>query len=68
MKLFTDVEGDTSTTRIFECCIIITIILLSFVSVITGKDIGSNISNMLTYIALGCEAKKATEYVSVRKK
>lgn len=65
---FTDVTGDISSTRIFEAGIIITVITISFISVITGKDLGSNTANMLqfitSFVVLGCEGKKAVEYLT----
>jgi hypothetical protein len=64
---FTDIGGDISSTRIIEACIIGTVIIISFISVITGKDLGTNTSNMLQFITsfaiIGCEGKKATEYM-----
>jgi hypothetical protein len=65
---FTDIAGDLSSTRIFEGLIIITVIVISFLSVITGKDLGTNTANMLqfitSFVVLGCEGKKAVEYMT----
>jgi hypothetical protein len=68
MGLFSDVEGDISSTRIFEALIIATVIIIAFISVFTGRDIGSNVANMLQFIisfaVIGCEGKKAIEYIA----
>lgn len=69
--LLKDAENDNSSTRVFELIIIITIIIISFISVITGKDIGINTANMLQWIGglsiIGCESKKAVEYYTEKK-
>jgi hypothetical protein len=65
---FTDVAGDVSSTRIFEAGIILTVIIIAFLSVITGKDLGTNTANMLQFITsftlISCEGKKGLEYLS----
>lgn len=71
MKIFEDVEGETSSTRVFEACIVATAIIVSFISVFTGKDLGSNVADMLqfitTFIVGSCEAKKGFEYYTKMK-
>lgn len=71
MNLFSDVSGDVSSTRVFEACIILTVIIVTFISVLTGKDLGNNVAEMLKFITSfvigGCEAKKAIEYYSNKK-
>jgi hypothetical protein len=63
---FTDIAGDISSTRIFEAAIIITVIIISFISVITGKDLGNNTANLLqgvtSFTLMACEGKKGIEY------
>ena len=68
---FVDIAGDISSTRIFEAMVIVTVIIIAFISVLTGKDLGVNVANMLQFITsiivTGCEAKKAVEYWSDQK-
>ena len=66
-----DASNDNSSTRVYELLIVATIIIISFISVLTGRDIGLNTANMLQWIGglsiLGCEGKKAVEYYSEKK-
>jgi hypothetical protein len=68
---FADIAGDISSTRIFEAAIIITVIIISFISVITGKDLGNNTANLLqgvtSFVVMACEGKKGIEYWSDKK-
>lgn len=71
LGILKDANNDNSSTRVFELIIVATIVIISFISVLTGKDIGLNTANMLQWIGglsiLGCESKKAVEYYSEKK-
>jgi len=66
-----DASNDNSSTRVYELLIVATIIIISFISVLTGRDIGLNTANMLQWIGglsiLGCETKKSIEYMAEKK-
>lgn len=71
LGILKDATNDNSSTRVYELLIVATIIIISFISVFTGKDIGLNTANMLQWIGglsiVGCECKKAVEYYSEKK-
>jgi nucleoside recognition membrane protein YjiH len=71
LGILKDASNDNSSTRLYELLIVATIIIISFISVFTGKDIGLNTANMLQWIGglsiIGFEGKKAVEYYSEKK-
>lgn len=68
---FQDSDGDKSNSRLGFYIIIFGIFSLAYISVFTGRDIGSNVSNLLTIFgstaAGACKIKDAVEWYSTKK-
>lgn len=68
MNLMKDIQGNTSSTRICQIVLLISIVALCFYSVFTGNDLGNNICDLLSMCFIGCELKKGSEFISKRLK
>ncbi len=69
---FQDSDGDKSNSRLGFYLILFGIFSIAYISVFTGKDIGSNVSILLTIFsssaAGACKIKDAVEWYASKKK
>lgn len=69
---FQDSDGDNSNSRLGFYLIVFGVFSIAYISVFTGKDLGTNVSNVLIFFgssAAGvCKIKDAVEWYSSKKK